>query len=53
MFASEHEVICAVRAKSEAEYSEFLSRLKISFASDDSLPNNHKNIMIFVAGNQS
>lgn len=102
MFASEREVICAVRVKSEMEFPEFLSqlrtelfnalsavdepaevlihllvhpeadvtmenysslgrmmqelfgddiRLKIGFASDDSLPNNHKDIMVFVSGN--
>lgn len=102
MFASEREVICAVRVKSEAAFSEFLSllktelynaqsavdepaevlihllahpeadvtmenysslgrtmqelfgddiRLKIGFASDDSLQNNHKDMMVFVAGN--
>lgn len=26
-------------------------QLKVGFASDDSLPNNHKDIMVFVAGN--
>ena len=102
MFASEREVICAVRVRSEMEFSGFLSqlktelynaqsavdepaevlvhllahpeadvtmnnysalgrtmqelfgneiRLKVGFASDDSLPNNHKDIMVFVAGN--
>ena len=102
MFASEREVICAVRVRSEMEFSGFLLqlktelynaqsavdepaellvhllahpeadvtmnndsalgrtmqelfgdeiRLKIGFASDDSLPNNHKDIMVFVAGN--
>lgn len=104
MFASELEVICAVRVRSEMEFSGFLSqlktelynaqsavdepaevlvhllahpeadvtmnnysalgrtmqelfgdeiRLKIGFASDDSLPNNYKDIMVFVAGNES
>ena len=102
MFASEREVICAVRVKSEMEFPEFLSqlrtelfnaqsavdepaevlihllvhpgadvtmenysslgrtmkelfgddiRLKIGFASDESLPSNQKDIMVFVAGN--
>lgn len=102
MFASEREVICAVRVKSEMEFPEFISqlrtelfnaqsavdepaevlihllvhpeadvtmenysslgrtmkeffgddiRLKIGFASDDSLPSNQKDIMVFVAGN--
>ena len=102
MFASEREVICAVRVRSEMEFSGFLSqlktelynaqsavdepaevlvhllahpeadvtmnnysalgrtmqelfgneiRLKVGLASDDSLPNNHKDIMVFVAGN--
>lgn len=27
-------------------------RIKIGFASDDSLPNNHKDIMVFIAVNQ-
>lgn len=104
MFASEREVICAVRVKSEQVFPEFLSQLrtelynaqsavddpaevmvhlithpeadvtmdkysalgrtlqelfgsdiliKIGFASDESLPNNHKDIMVFIAGNQS
>ena len=102
MFASEREVICAVRVRSEMEFSGFLSqlktelynaqsavdepaellvhllahpeadvtmnnysslgrtmkelfgdgiRLKIGFASDESLPSNQKDIMVFVAGN--
>lgn len=102
MFASEREVICAVRVKSEMEFPKFLSqlrtelfnaqsavdepaevlihllvhpgadvtmenysllgrtieelfgddiRLKIGFASDESLPSNQKDIMVFVAGN--
>ena len=102
MFASEREVICAVRVKSEIEFPEFLSqlrtelfnaqsavdepaevlihllvhpgadvtmenysllgrtmkelfgddiRLKIGFASDESLPSSQKDIMVFVAGN--
>ena len=102
MFASDREVICAVRVRSEMEFSGFLLqlktelynaqsavdepaellvhllahpeadvtmnnysalgrtmqelfgdeiRLKVGLASDDSLPNNHKDIMVFVAGN--
>ena len=102
MFASEREVICAVRVRSEMEFSGFLSQLKtelynaqsavdepaevlvhllthpeadvtlenysalrrtiqklfgdetlikIGFASDASLPINHKDIMVFIAGN--
>lgn len=102
MFASECEVICAVKVKSEMDFPGFLSqlrnelynaqsavdepaevlihllvhpeadvtmenysslgrtmqelfgddiRLKIGFASDESLPTNHKDIMVFVSGN--
>lgn len=102
MLASEREVICAVRVKSEQVFQEFLSQLrtelynaqsavdepaevmvhliahpdadvtmdnysalgrmlqelfgdeilvKIGFASDASLPMNHKDIMVFIAGN--
>lgn len=60
MFASEREVICAVRVKME-NYSSLGRtmkelfgddiRLKIGFASDESLPSNQKDIMVFVAGN--
>lgn len=102
MFVAEREVVCAVRVKSEAEFSEFIYELrselynaqsavdepievmvhlivhpeadvtmsnysslgktiqelfgdeimiKIGFGSDNSLPDNHKDIMVFVAGN--
>lgn len=102
MFASEREIICAVKVKSGMDFPGFLSqlrnelynaqsavdepaevlihllvhpeadvtmenysslgrtmqelfgddiRLKIGFASDESLPTNHKDIMVFVSGN--
>ena len=102
MFVSERETVCAVRVKSESDFSEFLTELrtemynaqsaidepaevmihllahpeadvtmdnyaslgrtiselfgdetlvKIGFMTDDSLPVNQKDIMVFVAGN--